>query len=91
MKRIPLAILAFALTTSLAACGPYQLSEQANLTGLKGVTFHRVTGKWQAAIQVNRKSHHLGLFETADAAHAAYVASAAKLHGEFACTGARAS
>lgn len=28
MKRIALAALAVALTTSLAACGPYQLTEQ---------------------------------------------------------------
>lgn len=36
MKRIPLAILALALTTSLAACGPYQLSEQERTTAELG-------------------------------------------------------
>ena len=48
---------------------------RANQTDLpKGVTFHRGVGK----------SHYLGLFDTASAAHIAYCEKAAELFGEFA-------
>lgn len=54
-----------------------------NKTGFKGVRLHS-PGKYAAAICVNGKREHLGLFATPESAHAAYLA-AAKLHnGEFA-------
>jgi hypothetical protein len=57
---------------------------RANRTGLpKGVTLHRQTGKFQAQIKRDGKSHYLGLFETAPAAHDAYVERAAELFGDF--------
>ena len=49
----------------------------------KGTTLHS-TGKYQASIKLAGKSHYLGLFVTAEEAHAAYAAKAAELFGEFA-------
>jgi len=55
-----------------------------NKWGLKGVSRH--ASGWRAVIHKNRKKHNLGIFATAEAAHAAYVKAARKLHGEYART-----
>ena len=52
--------------------------------GLKGATFHRRIGRWQAQITKNRKVRSLGYFETEAEAHKAYRRAALELHGEFA-------
>jgi hypothetical protein len=59
-------------------------SRRDSLVPLKGVTKHP-DGKFQAQIKVNGRSRYLGLFTSAEAAHAAYSAVAAASHGEFAC------
>jgi hypothetical protein len=56
-----------------------------NKSGLKGV---RSNGeKWRASIRQNGRRHHLGYFDTAALAHAAYHEAAQKLFGEFANDG----
>jgi AP2 domain/HNH endonuclease len=55
-----------------------------NTSGYKGVFRCRKTGKWRACICKNGQTIHLGAFTTPQAAHAAYVAAARKLFGEFA-------
>lgn len=55
-----------------------------NKSGYKGVSLHGLTGKWQANISANGKSHHLGLFSTPELAHEKRLSVAAILHGEFA-------
>ena len=55
-----------------------------NTSGLKGVHFHRATGKWRARIKSDGKHHSLGLHSTKEQAHAAYRDGAARLHGDFA-------
>jgi uncharacterized protein YdaU (DUF1376 family) len=42
--------------------------------GLLGVTWNKQHKRWQSKLQVNKKMHHVGYFETAESAHAAYVA-----------------
>jgi hypothetical protein len=42
-------------------------------------------GKWRARIKRYGKSIHLGLFETKEAAQAAYHEYASNLHGDFQC------
>jgi hypothetical protein len=49
-------------------------------SGLLGVSWHEQAGRWRASICVDRKSRHLGLFDTAEAAHRAYTAAKAELH-----------
>ncbi len=55
-----------------------------NRAGFKGVYLERRTGKFFAAICCNRVKHHLGTFDTPEAAHHAYEAAAQKYFGEFA-------
>jgi hypothetical protein len=55
-----------------------------NKSGYKGVSWHKVTGKWTAQICVNRKKIYLGIFSTPELAYAAYCAAALKFHGAFA-------
>lgn len=53
-----------------------------NKSGLKGVQFRN--GHWRAKITNGGVTRHLGVFETAEQAHSAYVAAASEVHGEFA-------
>lgn len=57
-----------------------------NKCGLKGVSFSQSAQKWHARIMHERTLYLLGYFDTPEAAHAAYTAAAARLHGEFART-----
>ena len=56
-----------------------------NKAGLKGI--HARRGGWRATIKHDGKNHHLGDFASKEAAHAAYLAAANNLHGEFARSG----
>lgn len=55
-----------------------------NTTGYKGVTFDKRYGKYAARIRANHRRLSLGYFDTPEAAHKAYAAKAAELHGAFA-------
>jgi len=57
-----------------------------NTSGYKGVHWHRGCKKWRAAIQVNGKMIHLGVFEQKVDAARAYDKAAEKYFGEFAKT-----
>lgn len=77
--------------TNLRSCSKVQNSRNRkmnlnNRSGLKGVSRHLKTSRWYARIQVNKKQIHLGMFDTPEAAHAAYSKAAKQLHGEFAKT-----
>lgn len=54
-----------------------------NKTGLKGVVFHRQSGKWRARISSNKKSTSLGLFSTPQDAHEAYKIASKEMHKDF--------
>lgn len=58
--------------------------QRNNVSGFKGVSWHAKGKKWQASIRVSGSQKHLGLFESAELAHAAYIAAATAMHGEFA-------
>jgi hypothetical protein len=55
-----------------------------NKSGYKGVYYHRQTKKWAAAISVNNKNIHLGLFSTPSGGARAYNEAAVKYHGIYA-------
>lgn len=55
----------------------------ANTSGLKGASFHKASGMWQAQITINRKVKYLGIYKTAFEAHAAYKEAAEYYYGEF--------
>lgn len=49
----------------------------------KGVYWHKQHSKWVAAIQVEKKRRHLGLFQSEAEAAAAYRRAAVAAHGRF--------
>lgn len=55
-----------------------------NTSGYKGVSFHKVTGKWSASIRLNKKSKHIGIYLTPKEAARAYNKVALEQWGEFA-------
>lgn len=55
-----------------------------NSSGYKGVSLHAASGKFCARIQCRGRRINLGLYETPQEAHAAYVHAANSLFGEFA-------
>ena len=59
-------------------------AQRNNKGGIKGVSWLAGRRKWKAHIGVNRRLVHLGVFDTAEAASAAYLAAAKKYYGEFA-------
>lgn len=54
-----------------------------NTSGFKGAT-RKPDGRWEAQIQSNRTKIYLGLFDTPEAAHAAYVHAATNLFTHYA-------
>ncbi len=49
-------------------------------TGLLGASWERGGNKFRAQIRLNGKKKHLGLFNTAEEAHAAYIKAKRELH-----------
>jgi hypothetical protein len=57
-----------------------------NSSGFKGVTWNAHCNKWQSSIKLGGKNHHLGIFISAELAHAAYCGAAKIAYGKFART-----
>jgi hypothetical protein len=55
-------------------------ANKCSLTGVLGVTYCKQTKRYRAVIMHNRKSIHLGRFDTPEEAHAAYVGAKRVLH-----------
>ncbi|HVM93474.1 MAG TPA: HNH endonuclease [Terriglobales bacterium] len=51
-----------------------------NKTGFVGVYLHKQLGRFTAQIRANGKNTHLGMFDTPEQAHAAYLDAKRKLH-----------
>ena len=54
-----------------------------NMSGFKGVSFHKPMEKWRAQICINSKPKYLGFFTSPELASEAYEAAAKVIHGEF--------
>lgn len=54
-----------------------------NRTGLKGARLDARSGKYYAVIVKGSVQTHLGTYQTAQEAHAAYAVAAKQIHGEF--------
>lgn len=54
-----------------------------NTSGVRGVTWHKKTQKWQAQIGLNRRTVYLGLFDELEVARDAYAAVAHSAFGAF--------
>lgn len=52
----------------------------ANTSGFTGVSWHKKSNKWRAAIRVNYVQRALGYFDTKEEAHAAYVQAKVEHH-----------
>lgn len=59
---------------------------RTNTSGFKGVSFYKRQRRWRAYIATDGKPKHLGYFDTAEEAHAAYAKAAVAQFGEFART-----
>jgi len=55
-----------------------------NGVGLRGVYPSGTGGRFRARIRIGTRVTHLGTFDTAEMAHAAYLEAVQALHGEFA-------
>lgn len=52
--------------------------------GFKGATYNKRQGRWAAQTKFKGKPVYLGYYDTPEEAHAAYLAAAERLWGEFA-------
>ncbi len=55
-------------------------AKTSSATGKLGTFFDKKLGRYRAAITTNRKSKHLGCFDTADEAYAAYIEAKRRIH-----------
>lgn len=60
--------------------GPFR----RNVSGYKGVSFNRRSGKFLAAFRHNGEKYDLGYFDNGEEAARAYDAAVSRVHGEFA-------
>ena len=59
-----------------------------NTSGVKGVTWSKLRGKWQAQIGVGGRNLYLGIFDSIEEAAEVVRSNRVKLHGRFANHGA---
>ena len=63
--------------------------KRASSSGVKNVSFHKASGKWQVRIRSLKKRIFCGLFEDIELAELVAIEARNKYHGEFANHGCR--
>lgn len=71
--------------SNLRLSGPMENAQNrpilaTNKSGIAGVNWHKVTGKWTAQISVGKKKIYLGVYDSLDDAEAARVAAKKHYH-----------
>lgn len=54
-----------------------------NSSGVKGVSYYKRDGTWEASIHVNNRKIGLGRYSTIEEAASVYAEASIKLHGEY--------
>jgi hypothetical protein len=54
-----------------------------NTSGVKGLTWNKPAGKWQASVKVNKKTHYFGYYKHKEIAEAVLLMARQRLHGEY--------
>jgi hypothetical protein len=54
-----------------------------NSSGFRGVSYHKITGKWKAQLYTKYKFYYLGLYDTPEEASEAYLKKAKEYFGEY--------
>lgn len=67
-------------TTTIQNAQNVRSASSNNTHGFLGVSFNKVIGKYFSRIHLNGKSNYLGVFNTPEEAHAAYIAAKRELH-----------
>ena len=55
-----------------------------NISGVKGISWHKQNKKWQASIKINKKFIYLGTYNTVEEAADIIKKARQKYHGEYA-------
>ena len=50
------------------------------VSGIQGAFLHKKTGKYTSSITANKVRHYLGMFDTPEQAHAAYMSAKRQMH-----------
>jgi len=58
----------------------HRKARKDNKSGYLGVSWSKIANKWICHITINKKAKHLGLFETAELAHEAYLKAKRTMH-----------
>jgi hypothetical protein len=67
-------------TTQLQNAQNIRSASSNNTHGFLGVSFNKIIGKYFSRIHLNGKSNYLGVFNTPEEAHAAYIEAKRELH-----------
>lgn len=57
-----------------------RVAKVTNKVGMLGVYWHKQNKNWIARIQIDKKTHHIGVFSNPDDAHRAYLVEKRKYH-----------